>query len=285
MSAKRVGIIALALALGAPACSGMRSFRVQGGAETKPSPAARSTSDQQRSPAEVAFGLLRDDDFVVRVVAGHRACTGTLIDEDQVLTAHHCVAESGKGGEFLNKNVSARDINVELGGDYLPWGDVGVRAVVAPPCGWGAGDGDIAVLVLERKLIGVKTVKPRLDKAPEMGEHLDPVGFGRCSLSSDAISRHQRLGGRVDKMLDMRFRLSAAICPGDSGGPVIGRGEVVGVISAAVMDGNESTRDRAEFTRLDRWRTVFSTAKLIAEGASSSELPPVDGCPGTNPAP
>jgi hypothetical protein len=80
-------------------------------------------------------------------------------------------------------------------------------------------------------------------------------------------------------MADSRFRTNASICPGDSGGPALSeRGDVVGVISASAMDGDERTRGRTEFTRLDAWRAVFATAKLIAEGASLVELPPVDGC-------
>jgi hypothetical protein len=81
-------------------------------------------------------------------------------------------------------------------------------------------------------------------------------------------------------LLDTRFRLDAAICPGDSGGPVLSRktGEVVGVISASVMDGSEQTTGRSEFTRLDKWRPIFSAAKMIAEGASRAEVPPLS-CP------
>jgi hypothetical protein len=56
-------------------------------------------------------------------------------------------------------------------------------------------------------------------------------------------------------------------------------GQVVGVISAAVMDGIEQTKGRAEFTRLDRWRSIFASAKAIADGQSASELPPIGGCP------
>jgi Trypsin len=256
----------------------MRPFRVQNAVEQKPAPAALPASDQR---PELPFALARDDDYVVRVVAGSLACTGTLIEEDQVLTAHHCVSERNEFGEFIDRDLPARKVRVELGGDNMPWGEVGVRAVIAPPCGHSAGAGDIAVLVLERKLIGVATVRPRLDHPPEMGERVAPVGFGRCALGSDAIYRHQRAGGRIDKMLDMRFRLSASICPGDSGGPALSSksGEVVGVISQAVMDGSESTTDRAEFTRLDRWRSVFAMAKSVSEGTSLSELPPLDGCP------
>src|SRR5688500_11913538 len=123
--------------------------------------------------------------------------------------------------------------------------------------------------MLERRLIGVATLKPRLDAPVKVGERVDPVGGGRCTLSPDGMKRQQRSGANIDRLVESRFRLDASICTGDSGGPILSRvsNEVVGVISASVMDANETTKGRSEFTRLDRWRPVFSNAKLIAEGA------------------
>jgi V8-like Glu-specific endopeptidase len=267
----------LTIAVLTSACAGIKPFRVKN--EQAPTPAA--LPEDGRESLGPTFGLARDDDYVVRVVAGPVTCSGTLIDADRVLTAHHCVSERDREGNYLSSDVSPSEIRVELGGDYLPWGEVGVRAIIAPPCGHAAGEGDIAVLVLERRLEGVVTIKPRLDGTVALGEAVDPVGFGRCALSSDGIRRQHRKGGKVDRVLDSRFRLDAAICPGDSGGPVLSRrtGEVVGVISASVMDGSEATVGRSEFTRLDRWRPIFATAQAVADGASRSELPPLDGCP------
>lgn len=274
--------VALVVAASATsACSGLRPFRVSDRPEPLPSPASLPEGSERLAPV-LPFALARDDDYVVRIVAGNVTCSGTLIDEDQVLTAHHCVSRRNDYGDFVAENVAPKDVHVELGGDYMPWGEVGVHAVVTPACGHAAGEGDIAILVLERKLIGVATVTPRLDAPPKLGEAVEPVGFGRCALSDEGIRRKQRVGGKVDRLMDGRFRLAAAICPGDSGGPAMSEsgGDVVGVISAAVMDGSESTVGRSEFTRLDRWRPVFAAAKLIAEGTSPAEVPPVGGCAG-----
>jgi Trypsin len=267
-------------AAGLCACtSGM--FRRPAAKGPPPTPAA-SPNNIDRDPAPILpLALAQSDDYVVRLVAGSVTCSGTLIAEDRVLTAHHCVSARNRSGEVLGRNVDPASIRVELGGDYLPWGEVGVRAVVAPPCGYASGTGDLAVLVLKRRLIGVATIAPDLDHAPKIGEAIDPVGFGRCALSSDGIRRKHRAAGSIQRVAGDGFELEASICPGDSGGPALTRGDgaVIGVISASVMDGSEQTEGPSEFTRIDRWRGVFANAELIAQGTSAAELPPVAGCP------
>lgn len=224
--------------------------------------------------------IARHDDFVVRIVAGSVTCSGTLIGSNQVLTAHHCITERDAAGNIVAKDVDASRVRVEIGGDDFPWAEVGVRAIVAPSCGYATGDGDIAVLVLQKRLgSDVPHVAPQLSRAPHMGEKVEPIGFGRCALSNDAIRLKHRAGGAISSILATRYRLSASICPGDSGGPALNaNGELLGVISASVMDGSEETLGESEFTRLDSWRPVFSNAKLIAEGLNPAELPPID-CP------
>jgi hypothetical protein len=246
-------------------------------------PVRPAASAHHLSQAPVLFSpplaLASAEDSVVRVVGREVSCSGTLVDDDLVLTAHHCVVKRGARGEFLREAVSPADLQIELGGDYLAWGTVRARAIVAPPCGSGGGAGDLAILVLERKLVGMSTMVPRLDAPPRMGEPVEPIGFGRCALSPNGIRRADRAGGDVVATTQETFVLQASICPGDSGGPVVSRGshEVVGVVSQSAMDGDERTRNMTVLARIDVYRRVFATARLVADGADPSELPPL-GC-------
>lgn len=240
-----------------------------------PRPAAAGDVSADSAPQ---MGLTSEDDFVVRVVSGAVSCSGALIAEDRVLTAHHCVIAPRTRGEEDPRRVPPEAVRVELGGDHLPWAEIGVRWIVTPSCGQNGGDGDIAILVLARRLPGVATGAAELDAVPKLGNSLIAIGFGRCADEGNGIVRRRRSGSSVSRVMDRRFQLQAAICPGDSGGPGIDpkTGRIVGVVSASDMDSDEATPGLSEFTRLDQYRPVFAAAAQIAAGAIPAELPPID---------
>lgn len=227
------------------------------------------------------FALAAPEDAIVRIVGPQMNCSGTLVDDDLVLTAHHCVVQRKPNGDYTKDLNDPKEVHVELGGDYLAWGHVQVSAIVAPPCGEAGGAGDVAVLVLQHKLVGLATLGVRLEGPPRIGEQLQPVGFGRCSMSSDGIRRQERPSGTVMATTGETIHLRASICPGDSGGPVLGRGgtEVVGVISMSAMDGDDRTTGPSVMARIDAYRSVLAHARLVADGSSLSELPPLSCLP------
>lgn len=235
---------------------------------------------------ETPFALAVPEDAIVRVVGPTMTCTGTVIDDDLILTAHHCLVERGPHGEFSKRLVDVAGLRVELGGDYFAWGEVSVRHIVAPPCGEAGGAGDVAVLVLTRKLIGLSTMTPRLESPPRIGEEAYPVGFGRCALSGDAIKRKGRDGGPIRALSGETIHMEASICPGDSGGPVFAKGshEIIGVVSLSAMDHDETTRGPSVMARIDSYRLVFAHARLVADGLAPNELPPLECTPAASPA-
>jgi V8-like Glu-specific endopeptidase len=224
------------------------------------------------------FALAVPEDAIVRVVGPSATCTGTVIEDDLILTAHHCLVERGPRGEFSKRLLEPSQLKIELGGGYFAWGEVSARAIVAPPCGEGGGAGDVAVIVLSRKLVGLSTMTPRLDTPPKVGEALNPVGFGRCALSPDGIRRKEREGGNIRALTGETIYLDASVCPGDSGGPVFAKGtrEIVGVVSLSAMDHDEKTRGPSVMARIDAYRLVFAHARLISDGLAQNELPPLE---------
>jgi hypothetical protein len=166
----------------------------------------------------------------------------------------------------------------ELGGDYLPWGTVKVNAMIAPTCLYQRSRRHRGAAVLSRKLVGLAMMQAKLGPS---ARRRGPRPVGRpLPASTDGIHRIHREGrSKAEPRIHLRVRLDL---PGRfrAARPQPEDGEVVGVVSAGVMDDDDQTRDPTTFTRLDAWRSVFVNAQLIADGSSPAEVPPIGGCEG-----
>ncbi len=263
-------------------------------------PAGHANGDSRPVDIHPPVTLAYDyEQAIVRLVVdvsptATQACTGTLIAEDLVVTAHHCVTRHDTSepwpGRPLREDVSPKAVSVEFGTTAMPWAEVKVTAIVTPDCGYDAEDaradgGDVAVLVLSRKLVGVPTISPSAEP-PRLNDQLGARGYGVCTGERwRGVQLEDRHGGTIDFEDRGRIWGVAEICPGDSGGPVFvivdpnnrKSDRLVGVVSTSVMD-RAHAMGFTSMTRIDAWPQLLSAAHEIARGATSSELPPYRSC-------
>jgi hypothetical protein len=99
-------------------------------------------------------------------------------------------------------------------------------------------DNDIALLLLDRALVGGVIAPVRLDTKPVNGEMVTVVGWGIAEDDPNPPVRRQRANveildvGPADQLGPNEFRIGEGTCQGDSGGPAIAAsGAVLGALS------------------------------------------------------
>ncbi len=160
-------------------------------------PAPADLSDVDRVPYASAVYLRM----------GNERCSGVAIDTHHILTARHCV-----------DGHAAFEVTA-FPGETAPAELVHTYA-----------DRDAALLRTSMRLTAVAKVA---DAPPTAGDLLVIAGFG-CLETNLFVTAGVYLGTFSDTN---NLMIAAAVCGGDSGGPVFNRsGEVVGLVSARGVD-------------------------------------------------
>jgi hypothetical protein len=173
-----------------------------------------------------------DPAVVLLASADGAVCAGTLIAEDAVLTARHCLTASRDPPSCSSPDPSLVDpasVAVVVGeNDSAAQTAAHGRAILVasePGC-----DADIAVLLLDALIDGIEPMVVRSTGAAE-GDLVRTVGF--ASLAGSRPTKIVRDRITVVQTDDTELRLRETACEDGCGGPIIDESsaQIVGVLS------------------------------------------------------
>ncbi len=153
------------------------------------------------------------------------ACTGTIIAPRVVLTADHCVASDAGGA------VPASYFRVYVGTSiFSSTREYRVSSVRRLPEGGAEGPYDIALLVLSGAASETPLMISREDPIGLFERPVTAVGYGQTPAGGSGTK--YTVTTTVTTILRGYIHVEPSVCPGDSGGPLIGEdGRVHGVAS------------------------------------------------------
>ncbi|APU19836.1 S1 family peptidase [Actinoalloteichus sp. GBA129-24] len=207
--------------------------------------------------------------------SGDLYCGGALVAPDKVVTAAHCLVLPSEQGVRVKPRS---DVRVVVGRTDLRTTDgvqAGVRSIWVHPRYSSFVEGeDVAVLTLDRR-INVETAKLvdlGDDRLYSAGTPATTLGWGRTSENGTTSPTLRSLDlpmiadadcARSYPEYDSAAMVCAGYldggrdaCAGDSGGPLIAEGRVVGLVSWG--DGCARQNSPGVYTRLIEYRTMLA---------------------------
>lgn len=190
---------------------------------------------------------------------GTRACSGTLVDAEWLLTAASCFADDPATSLGVPAGAPKLRTTATLGRTDLTTSDGEVRRVVelVP-----RADRDLVLARLSRPVTTVAPVA-LATTAAAAGEELRVAGYGRTKREWAPLLLHTgafSVGASDATTVTITGKDGAALCMGDAGGPVVrvanGQGRLVAVSSRSWQGGcfgtdTTETRTGGVVTRVD----------------------------------
>lgn len=171
----------------------------------------------------------KDYPAVVQIFMGNSSCTGTIVGPRVLLTAAHCSPTGGKA-------------------TFKTWDGKSYTATMTNGTGYPQQDLDLNLGLID-KAVSVAPASIRVDKFERQGMNVDMMGYGCIKEGggggNDGVLRKGvsviSAGQGFDLVLSAPN--GAALCFGDSGGPLFYQGKVIGVNSKGnIKDTSYCTR-------------------------------------------
>jgi hypothetical protein len=256
---------------------------------------------------------------------GGRICSGSLVSPNVLLTARHCVSRKLTGATlgcdrgadaasspYFSDDESPSGLSVYKKSQYsftAPGPPDAVGTSVLHPESPAICNQDMALIILDRDIPGVRPLAVRQSNLVKVGEQVEAVGFGLAAVgapidSAEAAGVRRSLTGLAILSVgptvaadgralgNSEFRVSRSGCSGDSGGPILSKstGAVLGVmVRSDCATGVTSTTLHAFkylFQRLEKagGKPVRDEVQLPQEDSGAGAVIPTETS-GDNPVP